>query len=253
VRADSVSTVAVNLRPVRPAGWWFDAMLLAALVTLTAALAGGALLDLDVAVRDWVDAHRPGPLHVLARAVNYLGQGGMVLLPVAVALAIALTLRAGSARPLLVVAAAFVLLYVTIGPLKLLLDRGYPHDDPPAPERLFLDGVGATAYPSGHVANAVVWYGVIMLLATALLRAYGRPTPSRRAVVAVRVLPPVLVFTATTYLGFHWLTDSVAGLVLGLLLDRLLARVPWDDVPLPRSWGGWRRPALLGDSRHPGG
>ena len=50
----------------------------------------------------------------------------------------------------------------------------------------------------------------------------------------LRVLPPVIVFCTTTYLSFHWITDSIAGLLLGLILTRLMARVPWDTMPLPR-------------------
>jgi membrane-associated phospholipid phosphatase len=237
-------------RSVRPAGWSFDVVLLAALVALTIALSAGALLGTDLAVRDWVDAHRPAPAYWLARTLNLLGQGGLLLVPVSAGLAIALAWRTRSVRPVLVVAAAFVVTYVTIGPFKLLADRGYPHDETLAhPERLFSDPVNGTAYPSGHVANAIVWYGVITLLLAALLRAYGRPAPGRGATWALRVLPVVVVFAVTTYLGFHWLTDAVAGLLLGLLLDRALHRVPWDTLPLPGRLGDWRQPARLGQDR----
>jgi membrane-associated phospholipid phosphatase len=51
----------------------------------------------------------------------------------------------------------------------------------------------------------------------------------------------VIVFCTTIYTGFHWLTDSVAGALLGLVLARLIERVPWDSVPLPRL-RGWERP-----------
>ena len=96
------------------------------------------------------------------------------------------------------------------------------------------------SYPSGHVANALVWYGVIALLAGALV---GGLAP--RTLVTLRVLPPVIVFCTTTYLSFHWITDSVAGLFLGLVLIRLMARVPWDTMPLPHLKDGWDRRADL--------
>ena len=102
----------------------------------------------------------------------------------------------------------------------------------------------AQSYPSGHVANAIVWYGVIALLLPRCCATFGRTVPPA-LVTVIRVVPPVVVFSTTTYLGWHWLTDSVAGLLLGLLLDRLLHRVPWDDVPLPRRLAGWDRPALF--------
>jgi membrane-associated phospholipid phosphatase len=224
-------------RPV--GGWWLDGLLLAGLAGLTWALANGWLLDLDLAVRDWVDAHRPALAYWIARVLNMLGQGGLVLLPVSTLLGLAVMRRRRVIWPVLPVVSALLLTGVTIGPLKFWLDRGYPHNWAlPHPEELFSDPVGGTAYPSGHVANAIVWYGVIALFLRALAA-----VPDRW-IMAVRVLPPVIVFCVTTYLGFHWITDSVAGLLLGLVLDRLLARVPWAGLPrvdwpgagLPR-WG----------------
>jgi membrane-associated phospholipid phosphatase len=234
-------------RPVRPAGWWFDGVLVVGFVALTAALARGWLLDVDVAVRDWVDAHRPTPAYWAARALNLLGQGGLVLLPVTGALAVAVGWHARSIRPLLLVVAATAITGITILPIKLLLYRGYPHNEElAAPEELFSDPIGGHAYPSGHVANAVVWYGVLAVLLGALLRRTGRRDLSTTTHRLIRFGPPVVLLCTTTYLGFHWLTDSVAGLLVGIVLDRLLARVPWDDLPLPALPGGIERPAGLG-------
>src|SRR5688572_24422895 len=70
---------ARTVSAVRMRGWLVDVLLLVLLAALTAALAAGALLDLDIAVRDWVDAHRPQPWYVAARALNYLGQGGALV------------------------------------------------------------------------------------------------------------------------------------------------------------------------------
>jgi len=226
--------VAFKLRPVRPSGWWCDALLAAAVAALTVALARGYLLDLDLAVRDWADAHRPDPAYAIAVALNFLGQFGWVLLPVSLLLAGALVWRTRVAWPLVSIAAAFLLTGLIVGSMKYWLDRGFPHNTTLAhPEELFSDPVGGTAYPSGHTANAVVWYGVILLLLRHVLTVYGRP-PLRPALgTVIRVAPPAIVLCTTTYLGHHWITDSIAGLLLGLLLARLLTRVPWEDFPLP--------------------
>jgi membrane-associated phospholipid phosphatase len=231
---------------VRPAGWWFDALLLAGFVALTVTLARGGLLGLDLAVRDWSSMHGPGAAYRVVRALNFLGQGGWLLMPVAGALAAAVALRARSVRPLLVVAATSALTYLTIGPLKLWTDRAAPSSTLPPEEsvRLFNTlppGEYDLSYPSGHVANAVVWYATIALLLSALAAGRLSPVTAR----AVRVGPPVILLFSTTYLNFHWLTDGVAALLLGLFLERLLARVPWDDLPLPRRLGEWTRPALF--------
>ena len=223
-------------------GWWFDVVMLAAFAALTYALARGHLLGLDRQVADWADQHRPAVLYWPSRVLNYLGQGGQVLMPVAGILGVILAVRRRSVRPLLVLASAFVLTYVTIGPLKIWLQRAAPHFTGPDRAELFNPaavGPLGMSYPSGHVANALVWYGVIALLLGALVA-----VPSR-VHLAIRLVPPVIVFCTTTYLSFHWLTDSVAGLFLGLILTRLMARVAWDVVWLPRLPNGWDRPASL--------
>ena len=236
------------LLPVRPRGWWFDLALLAGFVALTVALTRGDLLSLDERVAEWAVDHRPTPFYVLLRVLNYVGQGGQVLMPIAIILAALVAWRRRSIRPVLVFAAVFVLTYVTIGPLKVWLDRAAPAF--PGPDRLVLfnpyaSGIEAMSYPSGHVANALAWYGIIAVLLNALLRSLDRQPLSARAYVALRVLPPAIVFWTTTLLTFHWITDSVAGLLLGLILTRLLTRAPWDAIPLPGLPRGWDRPAGL--------
>ncbi|HEX6968724.1 MAG TPA: hypothetical protein VF174_07955, partial [Micromonosporaceae bacterium] len=62
---------------------------------------------------------------------------------------------------------------------------------------------------------------------------------------AIRVLPPVIVLFTTTYLNFHWLTDGLVAIPVGIVLHRLLARVPWDDLPLPALPGGLHRPGVF--------
>lgn len=238
-----------RLRRVHPSGWWFDGLLLVAAVALTVALANGVLLDLDLAVRDWAEPYRDQPVYQVARVFNYLGQGGWLLMPVAGALAVAVSLRARSVRPLLVVAAAFLLNYLTVGPIKLALHRAYPRTFALAhPEQLFGDPVEGLpypmAYPSGHVVNTIVWYWAIALLLAALLRTADRNLPPRLH-LALRAGPPAIVLVTTVFLNHHWLTDSVAGLLVGVLLERLLARVPWDDVPLPALPRGLERPGAF--------
>ena len=215
-------------------GWLADAVLVAVLAALTAAVAAGWTHGLDLAVRDWSAGHRPTPAYVIARALNLLGQGTPLAI-IAAVLAGLLAWRSHSVRPLLPVVAAYILLMATVGPVKVLTDRAAPHKPPATPHREeFLSG--GLSYPSGHTANTVVWYGVLVLLLAALAPAVLQPAARR----ALRLAPPAVVAVVTTYLGFHWVTDTVAGLIVGLLLDRLLRRVRWDDVPLHRLPGGRR-------------
>jgi membrane-associated phospholipid phosphatase len=218
--------------------WWPDLLAVVAFVALTVALARGHLLSLDERVADWSFAHQPWVPYWTARVFNYLGQGAQVLMPVAAILTFLWWRRTRSIRVVLPFVAAFVLTYFTIGPAKVFFDRAAPKF--PLDNRTVLfnpdaSGTLSVSYPSGHVANALVWYAVIAILLAAVL---GRAL-TRRETVLIRVLPVAIVFVTTVYTGFHWLTDSVAALFLGLFLARLLERVPWQSPQLqfPRSWG----------------
>jgi membrane-associated phospholipid phosphatase len=222
------STTAAPRHPasrVRPAGWWFDALLVGAFAALTAALAAGWLLDFDQWVADWVDSHQADPAYWLTRGLNFLGSGSPLTL-LCLGIAIWLGIRRRSAWPVAPVVAAFLATGFAIMPLKLWTDRAAPRSLLPDAVELFNTlppGEYSISYPSGHMVNTVVWYGVLALL----LAPWLRRTPRRW----LRVAPPTIVFCTTVYLNYHWVTDSVAGLLLGLLLDRLLTRIPWPRLP----------------------
>lgn len=212
---------------VWPAGWWFDGLLLVAFAALTAALAAGWLLDQDQAVADWVFDHQWEPAYWLTRTLNFLGSGSPLTI-ISALIAIWLGVRRRSAWPFALVVAAFLATGFAIMPLKLWTDRAAPRSTLPDAVELFNHlppGEYSISYPSGHLVNTIVWYGVLALLLA--------PWLGRTLRLWMRIAPPTIVFFTTIYLNFHWVTDSVAGLLLGLVLDRLLTRVPWPSVPRP--------------------
>lgn len=228
-------------------GWWPDLVMVVTFGVLTLVLAAGSpLLRLDVAVADWCDSHRPHAGYLVAFVLNYVGQGGPLTI-LTIAVAAWRVRRHRSARPLLVPVAAFVLTYLSIGPLKVLTARPAPHyTEVEHPERLF-SVAGRMSYPSGHVANALVWYTALIIVLGGLLR------PAWRRVL--QIAPVLVVLATTTYLGFHWVTDGVAGLLLGLVLSRTMRRIHWDRIPLG-SWlarRGWDRQTGMGRPDGPGG
>lgn len=228
-------------------GWWADVVLLVAFVALTIALLNGHLLTWDQRVADWAFAHQPAGVYWTARVLNYLGQGGQVLTPIAIVLTAWLTWRTRSVRAVLPFVGAYVLTYLTIGPLKLWAGRAAPRFDGPDKTIMhnpYASGLEAVSYPSGHMGNALVWYAVIALLVAALRQ---RPL-TRRQWLLIRVVPVVILFLTTVYTGFHWLTDSVAGALLGLILARLIDRIRWDAIPLPARLD---RPAFSRPSARP--
>jgi membrane-associated phospholipid phosphatase len=228
------------LRRVRPEGWWWDGLAVAGLAAVTAGVATHALTGLDVWVRDWSDHHRPIVAYGVARVLNLLGQGGW-LTGICLVLGCLLAWRRHSVRPVLPVVLGFVLTYVTVTILKDVTARPAPHVRPvyltkPWDRGYF--GLGGASYPSGHLVNSIVWYGILALLLRAWL------TDRWRRVL--HTAPPAILCVTNAYLGFHWVTDIVAGVLLGLLLARIIYRVPWDDLPLGRrlSAGGWAGPAV---------
>jgi undecaprenyl-diphosphatase len=70
------------------------------------------------------------------------------------------------------------------------------------------------SFPSGHVVRATIAYGLVLYLAERW-ELFGRDS-SRLSPVLVLVI--FFVGYATVYLGWHWLSDAIGGLALGLAL-----------------------------------
>lgn len=207
-------------------GWWLDGALLAVFGALTAALAADWLHGPDLSVRDWCDAHRPDAGYSVARIVNYLGSG-TTLTVIALVAAALLAWRLRSLRPLALPVVAFLLTTGIILPLKNLTNRAAPASTLPNAVEIFNNlppGEYGESYPSGHVVVAIVWYGVLVWLLAGLAEQVRVPVPQRLR-TALRIAPPLIVLLTTTYLGYHWLTDGLAAICLGVVLDRLVVRI----------------------------
>jgi membrane-associated phospholipid phosphatase len=76
-----------------------------------------------------------------------------------------------------------------------------------------LDTAPTFSWPSGHIAACVVFY---VGLATVVFW-NTRSKLSRVVFGAIAVLVPLVVITCRLYLGMHYLTDAIGGVVLGLL------------------------------------
>jgi len=208
----------------RSKNWWPEIGFAAGFALITVAAALGWTAPADEAVRDFARAHQHTALWWAARVLNYLGQGAIVTWVAAGGLTLWTWWRHRTWKAFVPWAAAFALTYLTLGPIKLLTMRASPNYDQPHAAEFFNEIAKADGYamgfPSGHVVNAIVWWGVVTLL--------WRPVPW------LRIVPPVTVVATTVYLGHHWLTDNLAALALGLLLDRLVHRIAnADRLALP--------------------
>lgn len=221
-------------RPVRPRTWWFDVALVAAFALVTLAVWLRLTAGLDEAVaRFCVEHFREVPAwYWPLRVLNYFGQGLIVSILLPGVLTVLVWRRIRSWRAVLPWACAFALSYLTIGPIKMLTGRLAPKNQRPNAVELFNapdpDGKDmAISFPSGHVANAIMWWGIIVVLLAVLV-----PLTTRQR-AWIRIVPPVVVLGTTTMLAFHWVTDGLAALALGLLLSRLLQRVNWPYLLRP--------------------
>jgi YegS/Rv2252/BmrU family lipid kinase len=211
-----------------PRGRWTAlawALLCTGLFTALAVLVGqrwSPLLDADADLGDGpfgLTADHPWLEHAaagLATATqpNYVVAAGVVAV---VALVIKGHRRAGIW--------AVVVLAVARGsyPLfKELVERPRPIWDDP------IDRVGGWSFPSGHATVIAAAMGVAIVLSSMLIRRRGL----RRLVTGAAVLAALLVSADRVFLGVHFTSDVVGGLLLGTAIP-LFAVLAFD--PQPRS------------------
>lgn len=205
---------------LRIKAWWPEAVLAATLALITLAAAKGWTAGADEAVRDAAKSSQNVVVHWVAVVANKLGQGVVVAWVLGGGLTLILLWRTRDWRNAVPWATAYALTYLTIGPLKIWSMRDSPNSKlPNAVEFFNHDATYTMSYPSGHVVNAIVWWGLITWAAVKLWP--DRNLPTR----VMRITPPGIVVLTTTYLGHHWLTDGLAAITLGLLIDRIVRRV----------------------------
>lgn len=103
-----------------------------------------------------------------------------------------------------------------VGPYaKYLLDRPRPHWQHP------IDTLSTSSYPAGHATGIACFASALVLLVLATTSAGW----ARRTAVAVAVALVLLVSADRLLLGMHYLSDVVAGLLLGLLTTLVCWRV----------------------------
>lgn len=208
--------------------WWWDLGLLAGLALTVWLGAAGITHDLDLAVRSWSMDHDPRWARTGAVVLNHFGQGWLLTYVFTGGLTLWALVRIRSWRVLLPGVVAYLLVGLPTLPLKLWTHRDAPSSDlPPDVAVRFFNDLAvdySRSFPSGHVVNTLVWWPAIVLLAALAL---GRPLPVgvRRTLL---IAPPIIVFCTTIYLSWHWLTDDIGAVFLGLFLARLFWRLPWD-------------------------
>ena len=183
----------------RPRAALWSGVALIALVALIGATIPAQPLTIDHRWSEWMTDIQSAGLHHLALLFNWLGRGlGRALSLVAIGLALALTRRW---RALLAFAATESLTPLATNLLKRLVDR-------PRPPNAMLHAAGSS-FPSGHASYAGA-------TAVALVLLFTRPANRRLIWWSLAALAIAGMAWSRTYLQVHWLSDALAGALLGI-------------------------------------
>ncbi|HZC26695.1 MAG TPA: phosphatase PAP2 family protein [Actinopolymorphaceae bacterium] len=210
-------------RYLRPALVFASIVLYAGVLGIFVDLASnGPLLHVDAWVSNiWTFK---GAYHYpYADWVDRIGQR-LICVPLLIIVAWIMSRRIKSLRPLIIAVLATFLLNFAVGVIKLASGRESPRTGGPA---MFAgDNV---LFPSGHTANVIFHYGLVV----ALLIRYGNIRPwLRRVLIALVAFIFLLMTFVSVYRHTHWLSDLVAGGMIGtsLLCLSLAADREWSQV-----------------------
>jgi undecaprenyl-diphosphatase len=164
----------------------------------------GGTQKFDVAILQWFGAHHTALLTAAAVELTYLGTGTVVLMIVGVAaLFLWHTEHKHSARLLLAAVAGNILLN---GALKFVFHR-------PRPDVFAWQTVAvSSSFPSGHAMSATVCYGTVAYLVARLQKHHW----SRALTLGGAVILIFLICVTRLYLGVHYPSDVLAGMLVGL-------------------------------------
>jgi membrane-associated phospholipid phosphatase len=209
-KAPSDDAVPVPAAPAGRPSWWLVLGALAVTVGVTVdLLSRGTLERMDLRVSEVVSAWhlKDSAAYWPVWAVTQLGGRGFILIVLA-GLVGYLVWRERTVVPLLRVLIALALLTVVVYGFKY----GTGRTAPAYPGSFFhRDG---QSYPSGHVANAVLMWGV----ARWQVVEFRLAAAVQRVAWWLSVAAPVATGVAMVSLDFHWVTDAVVGAAVGVLL-----------------------------------
>jgi undecaprenyl-diphosphatase len=195
--------ILTGVNPLARRAVWLPAGLIAVILAgvglhLLATLVSGEDLAL---VRD-LAGHRSSALTALAHGASWLGRS-VVLVPAAIVILVgATTLR----RPM----AGLPVLVGVLGAIIVQnVDKAIVNRPRPPVQRL--EHVASTSFPSGHATESTAFF---VVLAASLFVGLA-PTWARRLVAASTIVVIVAVALSRVYLGVHYPTDVVAGMLLG--------------------------------------
>lgn len=205
---------------------------LTGMLVVVTLLVAGPLREFDRSLHGfWSDELTPGWTDFLDQVPNAVA-GQAVCLPVLLLVAFTLAWKHRTWRPILIAGAAELGFYAVVGGLKVILARTSPKADDVSGR--FLNGGAAEhgwygiSYPSGHASEAILFYGAALYL----IVVYTRPNPSVMRWLSWGMVAIVVNSIGVAYyLGYHWPSDLLGGMLVGAVvlraivdMDRVLVR-----------------------------
>ena len=110
---------------------------------------------------------------------------------------------------------------------KLFFARGRPE--------VLTDPLSSFSMPSGHASGAFAFF-----LALAVLAGRGQPTRLRLTWLLLGCIPAAFIALSRVYLGVHWPTDILAGMLLAMSVCTLsLGAIQYRSPLPPMSQKAW--------------
>lgn len=200
--------------------------------TVEQVLASGSLVTFDYTVHYLRFDLRYPQIYPTMFYLVMIGQRGPTAIPAAI-VTILIAWRRRSWRPILLFGTSMLALNLIVGAGKFATARLKPADSNAA---LF---DGGTIFPSGHASNVVLTWGIVVYL----LVHYG-PLRSYRVGAAATAVASLIVGIASIYLDTHWVSDILAGWLVGAAI--LMATIAFDRRHPPVG-GQHRAPVTLLD------
>jgi undecaprenyl-diphosphatase len=164
----------------------------------------GYTQQFDVAALQWLGAHHTPWLTTIMTEVTPLGTGIVVMTIVGVTAAFLWHTEHKISAQLLLAATAGNIVLNNV--LKLSFDRARPNVFE------WQTHAASSSFPSGHAMSATVVYGTVAYL-LARLQKHGW---SRAITLVTAIVMIALICTTRLYLGVHYPSDVLGGIVVGL-------------------------------------
>lgn len=183
------------------------AILIIAFIALTAFIIQHPLPNIDLAISMFVQKHHSATLDKFMLAISFFGELPWSLVMV---LAVAAVFFAAKHRR----EAYFITAILASGLVILGAKHIFNRPRPTALQVRLVEINRFQSFPSGHVTSYILFFGFMIVLMKYMKHL---STTTRKVITYLSAFYIIAIPISRIYLGAHWFTDVIAGLLLGLI------------------------------------